>query len=270
MDTYEEKLGDVRQQREAEATSIHGKISKVKSTVVTEAAKTIDMVDEVRDSLAASKKEMASQLAVFKNQLSQLSSVSSDHDQDDIDALESGLFTLESGHNRLLDKVSHFFHYDEAFNEEVEGQLRAMGKAIDSDDVNAEADELAQELSMNGQLNGLKDRFSEQVSGASSDSTKAFGGIAQGLADGITGLLRQEERSEKSKRDAEERARRQLGARGLSQAAALRSVNANELNLEKQAALLHKATGEAQAEVRAMDTAYGDCRKCWLQLFFRE
>ena len=29
MDTYEEKLGDVRQQREAEATSIHGKISKV-------------------------------------------------------------------------------------------------------------------------------------------------------------------------------------------------------------------------------------------------
>ena len=65
---------------------------EVKSTVVTEAAKTIDMVDEVRDSLAASKKEMASQLAVFKNQLSQLSSVSSDHDQDDIDALESGLY----------------------------------------------------------------------------------------------------------------------------------------------------------------------------------
>ena len=48
---------------------------------------------------------------------------------------------------------------------QVEGQLRAMGKAIDSDDVNAEADELAQELSMNGQLNGLKDRFSEQVPG---------------------------------------------------------------------------------------------------------
>ena len=40
--------------------------------------------------------------------------------------------------------------------------------------------------------------------------------------------------------------------RTRSQAAALRSVNANELNLEKQAALLHKATGEAQAEVRAV------------------
>ena len=57
--------------------------------------------------------------------------------------------------------------------------------------------------------------------------------------------------------------------RTRSQAAALRSVNANELNLEKQAALLHKATGEAQAEVRAVGTAYGDRRKCWLQLLFQ-
>merc|ERR1719163_869055 len=177
--------------------------------------------------------------------------VSTDHDQEDLDALESGMFTLEAGHNRLVDKVSHYFHYDRAFNEEVEGQLRAMGKAIDNDDVSSESDELEQEMGMNSQLNSLKDRFSEQVAAVTADGTKAFGNLANSLADGVQGVLRLEERGAKEKAEAEHRAQASLAAKGLSQATAMANVRENEANLEKQAGLLHKATAEAQGEVES-------------------
>jgi hypothetical protein len=251
MATYQKKLEDVRHQREEEASTIHQKVSDVKKMVVDEAGKTVDMVDEVRAKMSQSKKDMADQLAAFKNQLSQLSTVSTDHDQEDLDALESGMFTLEAGHNRLVDKVSHYFHYDRAFNEEVEGQLRAMGKAIDNDDVSSESEELEQEMGMNSQLNSLKDRFSEQVAAVTADGTKAFGNMAQNLADGVQGVLRLEERGAREKAEAEKRAQNSLAQKGLAQAQAMASVRENEANLEKQAGLLHKATAEAQGEVES-------------------
>merc|ERR1719409_1485680 len=251
MDTYQTKLTDVRHQREGEAERIHGKITDVKTMVVDEAEKTVDMVDNVRAKMAQSKKDMTDQLENFKNQLSQLSTVSTDHDQEDLDALESGMFTLEAGHNRLVDKVSHYFHYDRAFNEEVEGQLRAMGKAIDNDDVSSESDELEQEMGMNSQLNSLKDRFSEQVAAVTADGTKAFGNLANSLADGVQGVLRLEERGAKEKAEAEKRAQNSLAAKGLAQAQAMASVRENEANLERQAGMLHKATAEAQGEVES-------------------
>merc|ERR1719409_2517397 len=251
MATYQKKLEDVRHQREEEASTIHAKVSDVKKMVVDEAGKTVDMVDEVRAKMAQSKKDMADQLAAFKNQLSQLSTVSTDHDQEDLDALESGMFTLEAGHNRLLDKVSHYFHYDRSFNEEVEGQLRAMGKAIDNEDVSTESEELEQEMGMNSQLNSLKDRFSEQVAAVTADGTKAFGNLANSLADGVQGVLRLEERGAKQKAEAEKRAQNSLAAKGLSQATAMANVRENEAGLERQAAMLHKATAEAQAEVES-------------------
>merc|ERR1719409_2087966 len=251
MATYQKKLEDVRHQREEEASTIHAKVSDVKKMVVDEAGKTVDMVDEVRAKMAQSKKDMADQLAAFKNQLSQLSTVSTDHDQEDLDALESGMFTLEAGHNRLLDKVAHFFHYDRAFNEEVEGQLRAMGKSIDDEDASGDAEELEQEMGMNSQLNGLKNRFNEQVAAVTADGTKAFGNLAQNLADGVQGVLRMEERGAREKAEAEKRAQASLAAKGLSQSQAMAMVRANEATLERQAGLLHQATAKAQAEVES-------------------
>merc|ERR1719456_121888 len=115
MAQYELKLDDIRKQREKESAAIHDKVSESKAIVVGEADKTVNAVTQVND-------------------------------QKDVDKLESGMFTMEAMHKRLLDKVSHFFHFDRAFNEEVEEQLRRMGRAIDMDDSGAASDELEQQV----------------------------------------------------------------------------------------------------------------------------
>merc|ERR1719487_982886 len=142
MNQYELKLDDIRKQREKESAAIHDKVSESKAIVVGEADKTVNAVTQVNDEMEEAVHNMTNAMIDFKHRLTSLSSTTTEHDQKDVDKLESGMFTMEAMHKRLLDKVSHFFHFDRAFNEEVEDQLRRMGRAIDMDDSGAASDEL--------------------------------------------------------------------------------------------------------------------------------
>ena len=63
-----------------------------------------------------------------------LAEVSSDHDQKELDELEAGKYTLETQHKRVLSSVSHFFHYDKAYNDEVKAKLKQLGKEVETDE----------------------------------------------------------------------------------------------------------------------------------------
>jgi hypothetical protein len=251
MNAYEGKLDEVRKQREKESAAIHDKVSESKAVVVGEAKKTVDEVTSVNANVEEAVHNMTAEMISFKQRLTSLSATTTEHDQKDVDKLESGMFTMEAMHKRLLDKVSHFFHFDRAFNEEVEEQLRRMGRAIDMDDSGAASEELEQQVVMNSQLDGLKNRFADQVQSMTRDGTKAYSALASTLSDGVAKVLKQQELGDPQKADETKHAQEALGEKAAAQAKIMSMIRDNQNEIERSSGVLDMATMQARNEVES-------------------
>merc|ERR1719281_1553835 len=248
---YEAEIEKLQEDRETRANKLHGSITDFKKKLVGEVEKTVDAIEEMFKDLKASKGRLEAGLKDFEMKLETLNSVSSDTDQKELDELEAGKYTLETQHKRLLSSVSHFFHYDKAYNDEVKTKLKQMGKEVESDEGSEETEEIEQQLAVKDALGSMKKQVKGQIAKAQENGLKGSSNLAAEMAEGVDAVLAKSKSEAKTRENEEENARQQQKRMAMSEAQLLKEIEANEEGLEYQAAQVDKEAKEARAEVES-------------------
>jgi hypothetical protein len=248
---YEEEIERLQEDREDRANKLHGSITEYKKRVITEVEKTVDAIEGMFKDLKNSKGRLEAGLKDFELKLETLNSVSSDHDQKELDELEAGKYTLETQHKRLLSSVSHFFHYDKAYNDEVKAKLKQLGKEVETDEGSEETEEIEQQLAVKDSLGNLKKQIKGQIAKAQESGLKGSSNLAAEMAEGVDSVLAKSKQEKRQREQEEQSARMQQERMAKSEGQLLKEIEKNQEGLEYQAAQVDKEAKEARAKVES-------------------
>jgi len=229
------------------------KASEWRRQFVTESGHVVNSVEGITHMITERKAKMKAKLDDFKDKLSSLAGVENNHDQAAVDDMEAQLFNLEATHTRLMDWRDTFVHHTAAWREEVQNQLRKLGRDVGGAS-NEEAEQrLAQEMGMNTAMRAMQLRVEGAVAQAGADQTTEFGHMADQMSNNVQKVLKLEAANEETKRQAQSKASTDLQRREAQNAQNLNGVE------QDQAALATKADSldaEAERNQREMGTMF--------------
>jgi len=252
MNQYGTQLEELRGKRETRAEEIHGKASQLKRLAQDQASKTLDTVSKLRDTLGSTKGNLNDQLSAFKNKLKQLSGVTVDHNQEEVDAMDERYFNLQANHGRLMDWKDHFRHHTVAWRDEVENNLRKTGHDVSFGAADEQTNRLGSEVNMNQALRAMQLRTEEVLAENDADSTRQFENLAGAMGAGVQNVLAGEMAARAKSTHAEEQAEDAMKRDESAQGTAIDGVKDNQRAIGSGAAELAKQTMLAGQELTTM------------------
>jgi hypothetical protein len=163
MESFKQRLAEIRKSREQDAIGLHHDISDVKGELFNVLNGTTNVIELMKSDSEEAFKKMEREQKEFERMLVNASQMSSNHDDDKVQALSQAMYALESNHTRLMNWQKQFKHYTGAWREEVKRKLQELTGSVSSDEDQIAAGRLHSELSMQEGMRGLQKSVEGEV-----------------------------------------------------------------------------------------------------------
>jgi hypothetical protein len=202
MDSFKERLAEIRKSRETEAIKLHNDISDVKGELFNVLNGTTTSIEMMKTDTAGAYKRMAQEQKEFDRMLVNASMMTSDHDDDKIQELAKVMYALESNHSRLMGWQKQFKHYTGAWREEVKRKLQELTGSVSSDEDQIAAGRLHSELSMQEGMRGLQKSVEGEVVDAVGKEAASVNSLVNNVRADMDNVFTKSDHEEEAKTQA--------------------------------------------------------------------
>merc|ERR1719181_2519616 len=245
MGQFHKKVEDTSMLRSQQAMALYSKASDLKRVVVGETERGVNQVAHIEEQLNQIKSQVDTQLADFRNTLTNLSSVEVDHGEDEVEEMDEKLTALMGHHINLMSWKDKERHRTQQWRDAVEEQLRKLGKDVSREDSDLKKAELDEEIDMNNNLRKMTTRAEHEVSRAEAEETSQMAQAAALAAQEVSGAMENEQANEAKKHRAETNAMNAVKRGEASNHALLHGLDDNTWQLKEKTADLDTATKSA-------------------------
>jgi len=251
--SFDAKLDAVKEERVADAEVIHTNGDALKRAALNETENTKETIEKIRIQTVNMKEDMLKQLAEFKGHLTGLpSAASAGLDPAQIDTMDDKLFDVMAGHSRLMEWKHHYAHHTVAWRDEVDSQLRSIGRGVAEEGADSKNARLESEIATNNGLRKLQLRVAGQVAQSQAAQSKQYSDLATSMGSHITESLSAQADNEARIFEDDKKAEEGMERKKASQNGALDDMHSNQLDLESQAGALEERSKVASGEVATM------------------
>merc|ERR1719281_1074661 len=141
-------------------------------------------------------------LRQFNDQLAEVASFESNHDQGEIDALKTKATALEKSNGELVEKQKYMKHYTAAFNNEVTRKLQMLERAMEQENTVIDNQQLEGNMKSNEEMRDGTKMIDGEVSGLQTWESRMNDNLIN-VVDGEENAIANEEAAMGKKDDAD-------------------------------------------------------------------